>query len=107
MPIASCITLEHLDAEAVAEKWAALVPFAESEMTVATSTVTSVGGRVYSAIAELHLPSMWSSDQIERLQEGLAQALAEVLEIEDSRILVITRIVESGRVVEEGSTLRW
>lgn len=77
------------------------------EMTINIIHVNEQVGKQYSVIANLVLPSIWSSDDITKLQIGLAHALSKFFEIHLSEILVDTNIVNTGMVVESGKEVQW
>jgi hypothetical protein len=109
MPIANCFLarkLEESDAHAIVATWAQRSGIDAAEMTVNVVNAKQ-GGKAYAVMAWLYLPSMWSEDDVVALGEGLAAALAEVLNIGVSEVQVLTTIVSSGLVVENGETLRW
>ncbi|GHA16139.1 hypothetical protein GCM10008090_27420 [Arenicella chitinivorans] len=64
-------------------------------------------GQPYAVVATLYLPSIWSSSAIIRLQEGLALALTQYYAIAASDVIVLTQILDSGRVVEDAESVFW
>jgi hypothetical protein len=58
-------------------------------------------------MAWLYLPSIWPDDAVAALSEGLAAALAGAFFVELSSVQVVTSIVPSGLVVEDGETVHW
>ena len=58
-------------------------------------------------MAFIHLPSLRTSEQVGRLQVGLARALARGFAVAPGEVLVVTSIIESGHVVEGGETQAW
>jgi hypothetical protein len=64
-------------------------------------------GKRYAVMAWLYLPSIWPDDAVGVLSEGLAAALADAFVVEPSSVQVVTSIVASGFVVEDGETVNW
>jgi hypothetical protein len=64
-------------------------------------------GAPYRVMAVLYLPSLWSSESVRQLQEGLARALSRGFAVAAGEVQVITSVVESGHVVEGGETQYW
>jgi len=58
-------------------------------------------------MANLSLPSMWSTSDISSLQVGLAEALSLYFGFAIDEVHVITNIVTSGMVVESGQEIKW
>lgn len=65
------------------------------------------GGKRYGAITWLYLPSLWPDEAVAALATDLAAALAERLEVESSSVQVLTSILTSGLVVEDGEIMQW
>lgn len=108
MPIANCLFASEVDPhpERIVTAWSHHSGIDPVEMTVNVVQVHQ-GGKEYAVIASLYLPSLWSGEEAVRLSEGLAAALADVAQVEPSSVQVLTSILTSGSVVEDGTTLRW
>ena len=76
-------------------------------MTVNIINSSQQTGKEYAVMANLQLPSMWSSSDISSLQIGLANALAKSFGVSINQIHIVTSIVGSGMVVEDGEELTW
>lgn len=112
MPIAHCMvtaaTLERAigDVNPVA-LWASAAGLDCAHMTLNILSLDIQYGKPYDVMAHLLLPSLWSANQMDALQLGLARALGEYFSIGSERIQVCTTLVESGRVVEAGELQHW
>lgn len=106
MPVAQCFLTRLPETDLVA-RWSRLAGVEAEHMTLQLVKVDAQQGRPYEAMAWLHLPSLWSAEAVDRLQLGLARALAEALDAPADRVMVLTSTVESGRVVEGGEVLRF
>ncbi|TNC83139.1 MAG: hypothetical protein C9356_01450 [Oleiphilus sp.] len=87
--------------------WSKASGQAAEHMTINVHACQQQWGAPYTAMASLLLPSLWSDANRKRLQEGLAQALAQYFGVSIDQVHVITQVLESGHVVENGRTLDW
>jgi hypothetical protein len=53
------------------------------------------------------LPSHWSKENISKLQLGLAKALSKCLRVSIKQVHIVTNIIDSGLVVENGEETTW
>ncbi len=109
MPIANCIVTPHCQPGSgdLVERWASESGQSPEHMTVNIMTAVQQYGKEYHVMATLWLPSVWSDAGITSLQVGLARALAKHFDLALKEVHVMTRIVESGRVVEDGQEIHW
>ena len=111
MPIANCFVSDDLPLEPGIDDltafWSEESGVASEHMTINLIAGTRQTGAPYRVTAFLYLPSLWSSEQVRRLQVGLARALGRSFAVPPAEVQVITTIVESGRVVEGGETQDW
>lgn len=111
MPIANCFIQDELPPEleidALTALWSEESGVASEHMTINLIAGTRQAGAPYRAMAFLYLPTLWSSEQRRQLQVGLARALARGFAVTPSQVQIITSIVGSGHVVEDGETQDW
>jgi hypothetical protein len=111
VPIANCFVRGDLpadvDVEGLIALWSEESDVGPEEMTINLIAGARQGGSSYRLMAMLFLPSLWSPDAMRRLQRGLAAALSRGLELPLADVHVITSIVDSGHVVENGETQEW
>ena len=109
MPIANCvITQECLQSsENLIELWSKESGISPEHMTINIVTSREQLGNKYKIMANLSLPSMWSTSDISSLQVGLAKALSNHFAVAINEVHVITNIVTSGMVVEAGQEIKW
>jgi hypothetical protein len=111
VPIATCfIRADLLDRPAVDEivsLWSEEAGVGAGEMTVNVIAQTGQSGKRYAVMAQLHLPSLWSADDVVRLELGLARALSRGFGVDPADVQVMTSIVASGHVVEAGEVQEW
>ena len=113
MPIANC----HLIADAyksyrdntidLIELWSAHSAESAEHMTINFIRIDDQLGQRYAVMAWLYLPTLWPTVSVDRLQTGLASALAEGLQLKLEEVQVITMPVSSGHVVERGELVKW
>jgi hypothetical protein len=109
MPIALCFVDARLVkcGENPVELWRDESGIACDEMTINIISSGQQFGKPYPVIARLMLPSLWPPPQVSALQTGLARALARHFDLETAQVLVITQMVESGLVVDNGQEINW
>jgi hypothetical protein len=109
LPIAQCIVDARLVAggEDPAELWCKESGIACDEMTINIIRSVQQFGKPCPVIAQLMLPSLWAAPEVTLLQTGLARALARHFNLTADQVLVITRTVVSGHVVDDGQEVSW
>ncbi|MBZ2168147.1 MULTISPECIES: hypothetical protein [Marinobacter] len=109
MPIANCVVNEDSGGAIpnLVELWAQASGVDSKEMTLNVIRADAQVGRHYSVMATLYLPSAWPEDRVISLQTGLAVALSDGLGQPLEKIHVLTLIVGSGHVVEDGKVQNW
>ncbi len=109
MPVANCIVSPDCvpGTADLAELWAEESGCSAEHMTINIITGNQQFGRQYSVMANLYLPSLWSSEAMSALQTGLAGALSVYFTLSAEEILVITQIIDSGNVVENTKEVDW
>ncbi|TGM38594.1 hypothetical protein EHQ92_05685 [Leptospira biflexa] len=55
----------------------------------------------------LFLPSLWDKSNIERIQLSLDTLLKKHFKLGVSDVFIITNIVQSGNVTENGNIVKW
>jgi hypothetical protein len=109
MPIANCLVAsvpDDLDTSDVVAAWSNRSGIDSGEMTI-NLLEAHQAGKPYAVMAWLYLPSIWPDDAVAALSQGLAAALADAFVVELSSVQVVTSIVASGLVVEDGETVHW
>lgn len=109
MPIANCIVKHGLkfDDKNIIELWANASQVSSQNMTINLIRANEQLGKQYSVMATLYLPSVWAEEKRIALQVGLAAALSEGLGQPPELVHVVTLIVASGHVVENGEPQTW
>jgi hypothetical protein len=111
MPIANCLVK---DIEIIPEEWEKMVTDlaakAKLQVTEITLNVITGGwqfGNPYKVMITLYLPTLWNSVDIELIQKSLLSALTSNLNLPPEDIFIMTSLVESGNVVENGKMVWW
>ncbi|MBM7035017.1 hypothetical protein [Vibrio ulleungensis] len=112
MPIAHCVLSPYVanpsnDSTLLIEKWGRHSGLDSSEMTITIVQAIDQAGKSYDATCTLTLPNLWSPKSVSLLQLGLASALSEHFGIEPDKVIVMTSLIESGRVVDGGNEINW
>lgn len=109
MPIANCIVTPDCQQSSgnLVELWASESGNSSDHMTVNIITSNQQLGNQYSVMANLLLPSIWTASDISAIQTGLARALAKSFNVALTQVHIVTNIVSSGLVVEEGQEMKW
>ena len=109
MPIANCFVISGCQpgSSNLVELWASESGQSPEHMTVNIVEGTKQLGNIYPVMAILLLPSIWSEADTSSLQLGLATALAIHFNLASSEVHVVTQIVNSGLVVEDGEEIQW
>ncbi len=112
MPVANCIITPACQERSASsgnliELWANESNKSSEHMTINIVVSSEQLGNKYSVMANLQLPTMWSSGDVSLLQTGLARALEQYYQLASGDVHVITSLVSSGRVVENGKEIHW
>ena len=109
MPIANCIvTPDCTESQGdLLELWSKESGKSVEHMTINIITRSQQLGNGYAVMANLILPSVWSNSDVSLLQVGLAKALATYFNLSLNHVHVVTQIVDSGLVVENGAEIQW
>ena len=89
------------------ELWASESKKSPEHMTINIITSSQQLGNKYPIMANLMLPSIWSSSDISLLQIGLANALSLYFNVSLEEVFVSTSIVNSGMLIEAGEEVEW
>ncbi|KAA3616563.1 MAG: hypothetical protein DWQ05_12600 [Calditrichaeota bacterium] len=109
MPIANCVIIKGCMKRSgnLIELWAQEAGVSSEHMSVNIIASDEQLGNKYKIMANLALPTLWSTSDISSIQVGLAKALSKHFIVEINEVHVITNIVASGMVVESGQEIKW
>lgn len=111
MPIANCyindITITNKQLETLAKEWAETIEVDLKNICLSIIDVSQQAGQNYKVMVILFLPSIWDKTNIERIQLSLDKLLKKHLKLGVSDVFIITNIVQSGNVTENGNIVKW
>jgi hypothetical protein len=111
MPIANCFiknkNLNSNEWSIMASEWAQSIEVDTEDICINIITGVIQVGRDYSVLVDLHIPSLWTDKEIKKIQLGLLNVLQKHLDIPPEQIFIMTNIIHSGRVVENGEIVAW
>ena len=109
MPIANCIVASGCNQGSgnLIELWSKESGISDEHMTANIIFSDQQLGNKYTIMANLQLPSIWSPENISAIQKGLAHALSGYFGLSINKIHVVTNVVSSGMVVENGQEVNW
>lgn len=111
MPIANCyinqITASTQQLETLTKEWADSIDVALKDICLSFIEVSNQTGQKYKVMVNLFLPTIWDKLSIERIQINLDRALKKHLNLRNEDVFIITSIVQSGNVVENGQIANW
>lgn len=112
MPIANCLVHKGCyqkvsSTESLIELWAAESGMSSEHMTVNITQYAEQRGNAYNIMAVLYMPSIWCKQDVNLCQTGLAYALTRYFNVNINTVHVMTHILESGMVVENGEIVEW
>ncbi len=111
MPFAVCYLdkekLKGADFETLVSEWARTIEVSEEDITLNLVTNRAQFGSRFPVVANLYLPSLWSEDQVQIIQETLSSLVEKYLDVESDEIFIMTSIVLSGHVYSNGKAERW
>jgi hypothetical protein len=112
MPIANILLREDITApaaglDALIDRWSRASGISASHMTVNLMTGVHQAGAAFDAMAFLYLPTLWSGEQVDALQTGLATAIGTHFAVPPKRVQIIVTPVQSGHAAVGGTIERW
>lgn len=111
MPIAHCFIKEKeivsSKIEDMAIEWANTIGVETKDVCLNLITDFYQFGQKYTILVNLYLPTVWSEDERKKIQIGLLQVLAKHLQVTPEKIFIMTSLIQSGHVVENGEILYW
>ena len=111
MPIAYCFVKDkpsirsHL--QKLASDWATEAGVDPKNITINLVTTEHRVGNPYAVMINLYLPTAWSEEDVQRIQVSLLKVVMNHLQVEAKEIFIMTSLIQSGHVVENGRVVRW
>jgi hypothetical protein len=110
MPIANCyiqIEVSKQQLETLTKDWAQTIEVDLKDICLSFVNIHAQTGQNYKVMVNLFLPTLWEAKSREKIQLSLDTLLKKHLELEDEDVFIITSLVQSGNVVENGQIIRW
>jgi len=109
MPIANCFLRADipLPSADIASAWRSTIGVDLKDVSISFIPGCLRQGAAYAVMVQLFLPSLWSPASIKTIQLSLADLLQQSMSLEPEDVFIITTIVQSGAVVEQGAIVEW
>ena len=91
----------------MAGKWAEKLHIDIKDICLTVLTDFTQVGQQYEVMINLFLPSLGAEEDVKKIQKTLLELLKSYLKINSSEIFLITSIVQSGHVMENGKIAEW
>ena len=111
MPIANCFIKKELlkkpNKYQLVEDWVSSINVDVEDITLNLIAAFEQLGNNYKIMVQLYLPSLWTENNIKNIQVQLIRVLKNFFEVKEKDIFILTNIIKSGHVVENGQIIRW
>lgn len=110
MPIVNCYSTKELHREIwdqFVHQWSEKIGVDQKDITIHIFTDFLQAGEPYTLKVELYLPSLWSNQSINAIQQSFLSLTEEFLGVKQNEVFLMTLIVQSGHVIDRGSLARW
>lgn len=111
MPIATCFIknnkISKQQWDTLSAEWAQRIGVDVKDICLTMVTGFIQSGQTYEALVQLSLPSLWAKEDIKTIQMELLSLLSELLKVSSDQIFILTTIIQSGHVVENGKVVKW
>jgi hypothetical protein len=110
MPIAICFLNKSVERDImnqIAREWSDNIGVDSKDICINYIQNFYQAGQQYEALVNLYLPSLWTDSDIKKIQNELLNVLVKHLHITHNLVFIITSIIESGHVVENGNIITW
>lgn len=111
MPIANCyingIKVSIKQVETLTKAWADTIKVALKDICLSFMEVSWQTGQNYKVMVHLFLPTLWGESGIEKVQLSLDKLLKKHLKLGTGDVFIMTSIIQSGNVTENGQIGRW
>lgn len=111
MPIANCyvhtIKISSQQLETLVKEWAEIIEVDTKDICLTLIDISLQAGQQYKLMVNLFLPTIWSRSNIEKIQLSLHKLLKKHVKLKNEELFIITSMVPSGNVVENGQIITW
>ena len=110
MPIAYCFVKEKLLPEVsidqIVNALATEAAMNPNDITVNLVAVQQVGNP-YPVMINLYLPAVSSAEDVQNIQLALHKVVTDHFQVLNNEVFIMTSLIQSGHVVENGRTMEW
>lgn len=96
---------EQLDSIVI--KWAEEIGVNLNNISISLIETKIQAGNKYKIMVNLYLPSLWGNKDIEYIQLTLAQLITTHLSLLPEDLFIMTSIIQSSNVIENGKVVKW
>jgi hypothetical protein len=111
MPIAICYTneniIDNLSLQQLIAEWATLIQVDTKDIHVSMVYPQLQSGQTYKLLAHVFLPTLWTYEEVNNIQLSFHRLLMKYGGLLPADIFIITTLVPSAQVVENGSLVTW
>lgn len=110
MPIAFCyftIPVDKLDFPGLTADWSKEIQVNQQDITLHAISHFQQYGQPYGVMVNLFLPTLWSAADVANIQLALLKMLVKYTRLPEKDIFIMTSLIQSGHVVEQGKITRW
>ena len=110
MPIANCILRVSPDTEAcegVLGELSRRLDIEPENITLNFTNSDHQVGQRYDLMIHLYLPSLWTAEEAEKIGLVFIEVISKGLGVRSEDASLITTIVQSGHVIDNGTVQRW
>jgi hypothetical protein len=111
MPIANCfVNKEYVTSDGMdhlALEWAGRISTDVNDITINVIPAFRQLGQSYTVMVNLYLPDFWTGDEVKGIQVGLLESICKCLKIKAEEVFIMTLLITSGHVVENGKIVSW
>ena len=110
MPIANCIVKKKYSSnilKLIPKELATDLNIDIKDITINFIESFFQAGNPYEIMIFLKLPSIWEDKDIKRIEKGFVSIFSKIINISVQDIFLITEIIQSGHVVDNGEIEYW
>lgn len=111
MPIANCFIkrkdIPETLLDTMVREWGMRIGVAEKDICLNFISGFVQAGRSYEVMVNLFLPNLWAEQDIRNIQQSLLDILSGSLHLKKEDIFIMTSVIASGHVVENGQIITW
>jgi hypothetical protein len=93
--------------DSIVVEWAEEIGVSIKDINITLIESKFQSGNKYKIMANLYLPSLWEIEAISHVQISLLKLLIKRLNLKSEDVFIMTSIIQSGNVVENGMVTKW